>query len=683
MKGARILIVEDEKIVAKTLERRLQEIGYVVTAVVSSGEEAVRKAAETSPDLILMDIRLQGEVDGIEAASRIRSRLDVPVVYLTAHADETTVERATVTEPFGYILKPFGEYNVYVAVETALYKHRAERSLRESERFVRAAIDALSACLAVLDEQGAVLAVNRAWRDTAPAHIPWAENLAEGVNYLALCDLAASKGSQDAAALAAGIRAVVRGEQGEFSLEYRAPVVSRPRWFVARVTRFRDTRPVRVVVTHEDISALKHAQEALRVEVQVFTALARVGQELMACHDTQTILSRLCQLTAEVLGGDDSQTFLWHPQEQAYLSVAGWGSSPGQGEGGRQLRISHEAAAPLFARLRQDAVVTITGATVPDLSALLQTGRFVIARALCLALRRGAEPVGFQIVLYRDRAESFTPLQERIAQGIAQLASFAVENARLLQQAESANRLKSAFLATISHELRTPLQVIIGYTELLLDGEFGQLAQEQAETLRRVEKSALELLAVISAILDARLLEEGSVALELSEVSVAGLLEDIRQELAEGREKPGLHLAWHIAPDLPPVYTDGTKLRTILKNLISNAVKFTDDGEVTITARLDGEGVEFTVHDTGIGIAQETVPLLFEPFRQADASTTRRYGGLGLGLYFVRRLLDLLAGTLSVSSEVGKGSWFRVWVPKEVGERAQPASPPQARSSPS
>ncbi|MEW6297311.1 MAG: response regulator [Thermodesulfobacteriota bacterium] len=177
MKGARILIVEDEKIVAKTLERRLREIGYVVTAVVSSGEEAVRKAAETAPDLILMDIRLQGEVDGIEAASRIRSRLDVPVVYLTAHADETTVERATATEPFGYILKPFGEYNVYVAVETALYKHRAERSLRESERFVRAAIDALSACLAVLDEQGAVLAVNRAWRDTAPAPIPWAENL--------------------------------------------------------------------------------------------------------------------------------------------------------------------------------------------------------------------------------------------------------------------------------------------------------------------------------------------------------------------------------------------------------------------------------------------------------------------------------------------------------------------------
>ena len=129
MTDPQILVVEDEGIIAKSIRVMLKSLGYAVAAVTSSGEEAIKKAAETHPDLVLMDIVLEGDIDGIEAAEQIRGRFDIPVVYLTAHADENTLKRAKITEPYGYILKPFSERELHAAVETALYKHMVERKL--------------------------------------------------------------------------------------------------------------------------------------------------------------------------------------------------------------------------------------------------------------------------------------------------------------------------------------------------------------------------------------------------------------------------------------------------------------------------------------------------------------------------------------------------------------------------
>ncbi len=142
MAKPRLLIVEDEEISARGMSRRLEDLGYTVSATVSTGEEAIRHAGKTRPDLVLMDIRLQGDVDGIEAAARIRADFDIPVIYLTAYADEATLRRAKITEPFGYILKPYEERELWSNIEIALYKHKAERKLRESEEKFRLAMEA-------------------------------------------------------------------------------------------------------------------------------------------------------------------------------------------------------------------------------------------------------------------------------------------------------------------------------------------------------------------------------------------------------------------------------------------------------------------------------------------------------------------------------------------------------------
>ena len=134
MANARIMIVEDEAIVALDLQHKLKTLGYAVSGVASSGEEAVRKVPQTRPDLVLMDIKLKGDMDGIEAAQRIRDEFNIPVVYLTAYSDENTLQRAKVTEPAGYLLKPFKDREVYATIEMALYKHKMEMERKKARR---------------------------------------------------------------------------------------------------------------------------------------------------------------------------------------------------------------------------------------------------------------------------------------------------------------------------------------------------------------------------------------------------------------------------------------------------------------------------------------------------------------------------------------------------------------------
>jgi signal transduction histidine kinase len=297
---------------------------------------------------------------------------------------------------------------------------------------------------------------------------------------------------------------------------------------------------------------------------------------------------------------------------------------------------------------------------------------------MSVPLRRGEHVIGVQVAGRRSATE-FTARQERIAGGIAQLASLALENARLVGALAAANRLKSDFLATMSHELRTPLNVILGYNELLMDEVFGSLTPEQTASLDRVGTSARELLELINATLDISRLETGRAALNLQDIEPATLLHDIEVETRALREKPGVESVWVLAPDLPRLYSDVVKLKVLLKNLIANAMKFTDRGSVTISAAAHGGWIEFAVQDTGIGMSRETQAVIFEPFRQGDSSPTRRHGGVGLGLYIVSRLLELLSGRIEVESAPGAGSTFRVWVPIDAMRYARLARDQQER----
>jgi signal transduction histidine kinase len=411
---------------------------------------------------------------------------------------------------------------------------------------------------------------------------------------------------------------------------------------------------------------LRESAAYVREEAEVAEALARVGRELIAPPAGEGVLERLCRLTAEALGCDSSHTYLWSAERECYQATAAFGDAPEVWEALRLVTYPRELVADFHATLQHEDVLQfrVDDAPLRPSAMLRQVGTTAV---LSIALRRGDTLIGVQGAEYRGRAARFSPKQERIARGIAHLASLALERAQLIEELEAANQLKSEFVATMSHELRSPLNIIIGYHELLLDGSFGPLLDPQREPLRRADRSARELLDLISATLDLSRLESKRLALEIGPVSIGELLDEVGREVADLAERPNVQLHWHADADLPLLHTDRVKLKMVLKNLVGNAMKFTEQGSVSLRARAADGGAELTVTDTGVGIPAEAQRVIFEPFRQIDVGRGRVRGGAGLGLYIVKQLLEMLGGSISVESELGRGSTFRVVLPTGTG----------------
>ncbi len=238
------------------------------------------------------------------------------------------------------------------------------------------------------------------------------------------------------------------------------------------------------------------------------------------------------------------------------------------------------------------------------------------------------------------------------------------------ENAEAASKAKSDFLANMSHELRTPLNAIIGYTELLLDDS--ELSLETSDDLQRIHTAGSGLLGLIKDILDLSKIEAGRMAPDIGEVSLAPLIDEVRgavTPLLNGRKN---HLETTIAPTLSVLHTDRLRLRQILLNLLSNAAKFTEEGKITLEIEDRGDAVALVVRDTGIGMSAEQLQRVFDAFTQADNTTTRRYGGTGLGLTISQHLCELLGGRLEVTSEEGVGTAFTAVVRRDLRGEPEP-----------
>jgi len=421
-------------------------------------------------------------------------------------------------------------------------------------------------------------------------------------------------------------------------------------------------------------TARQRSEQALAEEARISSALAQVGRELIVSLDTPKILDRLCQLTVEVVGCDCSSTIFFQPEKHVYVVVASYEHGTEQREMLRPIKLSQKVVANVIEQLRERTVLEVEPGLHLTLAQNTLLRQFDVTAMLLLALQRGDVVIGFQTATYCGRT-GFTLTQQRIAQGIAQLASFALENARLFEQAESANRLKSDFLATMSHELRTPIHISLGYTGMLLAGDLGPLTAEQTGALQTVEKSGQGLNELITSLLDVSQLEDGKMSVMVAPLDVAQFMAEVEAETsALVNSKSALTVTWQVSPVLPELYTDRVKLKIVLKNLLANALKFTDQGGITVEAQAGNGGVEFSVADTGIGISPETQCVMFDRLRQGDSTMTRQYGGVGLGLYIVKQLLELLGGTVTVESEVGKGATFRVQVPVAASAPSQLSS---------
>ena len=269
----------------------------------------------------------------------------------------------------------------------------------------------------------------------------------------------------------------------------------------------------------------------------------------------------------------------------------------------------------------------------------------------------------------RDISET----EARALRTIARLVSVAKENADLVSelregnlQLERANRLKSEFLASVSHELRTPMNAIIGYTKLMLDGLDGDLNEQQIADLGRVSQAADNLLSLINGLLDLAKIEAGKMELNAEEVDIHVVIEEVIELIRPQADAKGIALEMDVPLALPTAFADRARVRQVLVNLAANAVKFTERGSVTVAAAAADGWITLSVADTGVGIPQDALLYIFDEFRQADSSTTRRYGGTGLGLAISKRLVGLHGGRIWVDSVMGRGSIFRFTLPVRI-----------------
>jgi signal transduction histidine kinase len=271
------------------------------------------------------------------------------------------------------------------------------------------------------------------------------------------------------------------------------------------------------------------------------------------------------------------------------------------------------------------------------------------------------------LTLVNSRPERrFTEADFNTAQALGRRAALAIDNARLYRAARSANDVKNNFIATMSHELRTPLTAIIGFQELLIDGVSGPVSEGQRQPLERIKASALRLLSLIEEILLFARLDAGSEMVDVETFPVKRVVDDVVAFASQAAAECKLTLrAEPIPPDLQ-IESDFAKVRQILVTLVSNAVKFTLDGGVTLCAHATDHSVVFEVQDTGVGIEGEALDHIFDPFWQVDQTRTRRSGGSGLGLTVARRLAQRLGGDLSAESTPSVGSTFRLRLPRSA-----------------
>ncbi|BCF95324.1 response regulator [Paraburkholderia largidicola] len=781
MTSARILIVEDDRIVARDIAQQMKRAGHSVLGTTASGEEALALVeqwqwrSEPGPDLVLMDVRLEGELDGIDTARRIRSMRDIPVVFLTAYADEETIQRATTAEPFGYVLKPFDDTQLRTVVEMALYKSGAERRLRESEQRYAVTLSSIGDGVVATDADGLVTFVNPAGEMLTG----WARDEAAG---LRLHDMFRIHDEITRAPIADPTAAVLQGA-GEGGLPTRAILRVRggseiPVECTATPMTNERGAQLGIVIVFRDVTQKRRAQEAeilretnARLEMAMYGSNVGVWEIDMPEGDYKRGFARYSNIY-EWLGFDTPQARLdyeaymsvLHPDHRASTDVA-VASFLKDGNGVFELenRLRHRDGSDRWVLVRGTARRDATGRPVRFVGSLVDITQLKLTEQALRASeerfrgtfenaavgvahcgldgrflrvnRRSSEIVGLErdalqqkrlhglidrdfVTASLDRFRLLT--EEKLAHYSEEVPLVKFDGSRVwvglsvaLQHdgagntshviviiqdisarkaledtvriakdaAVAANRAKDQFLANISHELRTPLNGILGYAQMLQRD--ARLDARQQAGVSVIEQSGQHLLTLINDILDFARLGAGKLELQVGEVSLRAFLATIAEIVGVRAQQKGLVLNYVAAADLPAVVrVDERRLRQVLLNLLANAVKFTDHGEVSLSVSRGAMArVRFEVRDTGIGVSPDRLEAIFQPFEQAG-DHTRRSGGAGLGLAISRQLVRMMGGDIYVDSAAGAGSvfWFELEAPASAADTGACAPRLQAGS---
>lgn len=625
-----ILIVEDEAIVALDLRLQLQDLGYQVVGVAASAAEAVAAVREHRPSLVLMDVRLQGPGDGIQAAEQIQRDQPTPVIFLTSHSDADTVQRAARTAPYGYLTKPYQLKELRAGIEVALTKARLERQLREADRWFASTLQCVADGIVVTDLQARVRFLNPA----AECLTGWSSEDAAGrvVEDVVRLQAAGHDASDAASALVREViaegrpRSIAHGQRLQ-RRDGADKVVDN----TAGPVRTDDGQPLGAVLV------LRDASERLAHEAQL-----RASEErFRSAFDHAPLGMALVSFGGHVLQANDALCRLLGMQRELLQSAS-------------HVELTFEADRAHEARRLHE----------------LASGQSRVVQFEKRYLRPGdAEPVwtlvsvsqlsdGPNAVCHLYQVHDLTE-QKQAAEHLAELAQERMRR----EASELASAQKSAFLSRVSHEMRTPLNAVIGFAQLMQIGS-SPLEPEQLRTyVDHIRSAGEHLLGLVTDLLDLNRAAQGALRLELQPTSVAPVFEATRTLLEGLAHSHGIGLETAVPAGLTAM-ADAQRLRQVLLNLGSNAIKYNrQGGQVQLSAQADAGGnVTITVQDTGIGMTPRQLERLFQPFDRLGAEKSR-VQGTGLGLVICKALVAEMKGTLVVNSEARVGTTATLTLP--------------------
>lgn len=433
----------------------------------------------------------------------------------------------------------------------------------------------------------------------------------------------------------------------------------------------------------EQETARKRAEERIQRQLQQSTALREINLAITSTLDLRAVLDLLLEKIDLSLPYAVATVRLLNRETGELESVAcrnldeeEWKAATRGTKGGLGRMLSED----------NSPVMVLNAQADPRSLASEFLRKYGLVSYLRVPLIAKGEILGV-LTFFTKEEHQFSKEEIEFLTTLAGQAAIAIHNSQLHEQTkrqavelEKANKVKDEFLGFVSHELRTPINAIVGYTAILEDKLLGDITPEQGETLEKIRRRSNDLLNMINSLLEATRIEAGAVKVTAQEIRPSDFLGSLRL----GYEVPlggGRALKWDYPLDLPPLRTDGEKLSHILQNLINNAIKFTRQGRITVSAAVVSpphpappqgsngakeqgrKWLEFRVADTGIGISRQSLPFIFDMFSQVDNSQPRSGGGVGLGLHIVKKFTELLGGEVGVESELGKGSTFTVRIP--------------------
>ena len=428
------------------------------------------------------------------------------------------------------------------------------------------------------------------------------------------------------------------------------------------------------------LDALRHRTDELGRSVGELQALGEVSQAVNSTLDLETVLSTIVAKAVQLSGTEAGAIYGYDEQWREFRLRATYGMDQALIDALTQRHIGFEdpSVAEVFAHREPTQVADLKEEPASELNKVALHAGY---RARMVApLLRGEDIVGMLVVRRRTPGE-FAKNTVDIIKTFAAQSALAIQNARLFHEIEDKSRQlaeasqhKSQFLANMSHELRTPLNAILGYTELMADGAYGEPSEKMLGILKRLEANGKHLLGLINDVLDLSKIEAGQLVLELSDYSVQDIAQTVRSTLEPLAADKKLAFKVEMAAALPSGHGDGRRLTQVLINLVGNAIKFTDAGEVTIKAEANNGSFHVSVRDTGPGISAADQAKLFQEFQQADNAITKKKGGTGLGLAISKRIIEMHGGKIWVESQLGQGSTFAFKLPVIVEQQVETAA---------